>query len=225
MSQPDMPTRSALLRVRAWHPAYAFIGDLMSVILISIIGSPASGKTTVAEWLAEELPAKIIYEDYAGNPFLADFFLGRAEFALPAQLCFLFSRLNQLNSAALADGETVVSDYGFCQDAVYAAGNLSEGDLSVYHRLAGPVGKMVKQPDVLIHLDGSEDMLLDRIARRGRRHETAFTADFLARMRRAYREIVSSAACPVIGIDVGEVDLRAGPDRAKLLRDIREALS
>ena len=175
----------------------------MSVVLISIIGPPAVGKTTLAEALAEELPAEIIYEDYAGNPFLADFFLGRRQFALPAQLYFLFSRLGQLNPAAMTDGGTVVSDYGFCQDAAYAAANLSESDLAVYHRLAGAVGKMVKPPDLLIHLDGAEDILLERIARRGRRHEATFTADFLARMRRAYREIVATADCPVIGIDVG----------------------
>ncbi len=196
----------------------------MGAVLISIIGPPASGKTTVAEWLAGTLPARIVREDYAGNPFLADFFLGRADFALPAQLCFLFSRLNQLNSAALADGETVVSDYGFCQDAVYAAGNLSKGDLSVYHRLAGPVGKMVKQPDVLIHLDGSEDMLLERIACRGRRYETTFTADFLARMRRSYQDISAGADCPVINIDAGEVDLLEKSSRAELLRKVREVL-
>ncbi|MCD4699030.1 MAG: 2-amino-4-hydroxy-6-hydroxymethyldihydropteridine diphosphokinase [Phycisphaerae bacterium] len=203
----------------------AALGDEeVSAVLISIIGPPAVGKTTLAEWLAGVLPARLVREDYAGNPFLADFFLGRAEFALPAQMCFLFSRLNQLNSGVLADGETVVSDYGFCQDAVYAAGNLSQDDLAVYHRLAGPVGKMVRQPDVLIHLDGAEDMLLERIARRGRRYETAFTADFLASMREAYRKIVPAADCPVINIDIGEVDLRAKPDRAKLLRDVREAL-
>lgn len=196
----------------------------MSAKLISIIGPPAVGKTTLAEHLARDLPARMVREDYVGNPFLADFFLGRAEFALPAQLFFLFSRLNQLKSDVLADGETIVSDYGFCQDAVYADGNLSQDDLLVYHRLAGPVEKMVKQPDVLVHLDGPEDLLLMRIAHRGRRYETVFTADFLARLRRAYRKIVAGADCPVINIDVGEVDILAESDQAKLLRDIREVL-
>ena len=196
----------------------------MGAVLVSIIGPPAVGKTTLAEVLAEKLPAEIIYEDYAGNPFLADFFLGRREFALPAQLYFLFSRLSQLNPVALSAGETVVSDYGFCQDAAYAAANLSEDDLVVYHRLAGPVEKMVKPPDLLIHLDGAEDILLERIVRRGRRHEATFTADFLARMRREYRGIVATADCPVIGVDVGEVDLREASAQAKLLLDVREAL-
>ncbi len=196
----------------------------MSAVLISIIGPPAVGKTTLAEALAVKLPAEIIYEDYTGNPFLADFFLGRRQFALPAQLYFLFSRLSQLNPAAFSSAETVVSDYGFCQDAAYAAANLPESDMAVYHRLAGAVEKIVKPPDLLIHLDGAENILLERIARRGRRYEATFTADFLARMRRAYREIVAKADCPVIGIDVGEVDLREESVRKKLLRDVREAL-
>jgi deoxyadenosine/deoxycytidine kinase len=196
----------------------------MSVTLISIIGPPAVGKTTLAEALAAELPARIIYEDYAGNPFLADFFLGRREFALPAQLYFLFSRLGQLNPAAMTDGESLISDYGFCQDAVYAASNLSNSDLDVYRRLAGAVGEIVKPPDVLIHLDADEDILLERISCRGRRYEAVFSADFLVRMREAYREIVSSADCPVINIDVGKVDLRQESAIAELVRNIRERL-
>ena len=197
---------------------------MSAIILISIIGPPAVGKTTLAESLAAELQARIIYEDYAGNPFLADFFLGRSEFALPAQLYFLFSRLGQLNPKAMTDGETLISDYGFCQDAVYAASNLSDSDLDVYHRLADAVGEIVKPPDVLIHLDGDEDTLLERISRRGRRYEQVFSVDFLARMRDAYREIVPAADCPVINIDVGKVDLRKESSRAELICDIREHL-
>ncbi|RKY23662.1 MAG: deoxynucleoside kinase, partial [Planctomycetota bacterium] len=41
----------------------------MAAKLISIIGPVAVGKTTLAECLAAQLPAEILYEDYAGNPF------------------------------------------------------------------------------------------------------------------------------------------------------------
>ena len=111
-----------------------------------------------------------------------------------------------------------------CQDAVYAARNLTAGDLAVYHRLAGPAAKRVKPPDLIIHLDGAESLLLERIARRGRRHEACFAADFLSWMRRAYEEVAASAGCPVLAVDVGAVNLMEAGPRRELVGKVREAL-
>ena len=196
----------------------------MAAALISIIGPPAVGKTTTARWLAEELGARLILEDYAGNPFLAQSYLGRREWALPAQLYFLFSRLSQLSRGSWPDAGVSVSDYGFCQDGVYAGQNLSAEDMIVYRRLAGPAAITVKPPDVLIYLDGSESILLERISRRGREYERAFGDDFLGAMRSAYRELAGTADCPVLALDIARADLLAEDTRAKLLAQVREAL-
>jgi deoxyguanosine kinase len=192
--------------------------------LISVIGPPAAGKTTLAELLAEELPAGLIREDYAGNPFLSDSYLRGGEFALPSQLYFLFSRLSQLNLQAWPAGGVCVTDYGFCQDAVYAGISLSGEELALYRRLAAGAEQRVKAPDVLVQLDGPEELLLERIARRGRPHERVFSAEFLASMRRAYWKIVTEAAVPVVTVDVQQVDLLAGPGRPGVLKAVREAL-
>lgn len=196
----------------------------MSGALISIIGPPASGKTTTAEWLCEALPARMIREDYAGNPFLVEAYLGREELALPAQLYFLLSRVSQLSLDVCPAGGVAVSDYGFCQDAIYAACNLSKEGLTTYRRLAEPAGEMVKSADVLVHLDAPEGLLLDRIARRGRRHEAVFTGEFLNALRRAYREIAAACDCPVVPVDVGAVNLLEDDARVRLLGEIRKAL-
>ncbi len=196
----------------------------MAAGLLSIIGPPAAGKTTTAEWLAEALPARLIREDYAGNPFLGEAYEGQRQQALACQLYFLFSRLRQLNLAAWPEADLAVSDYGFCQDGIFAAGGLSGADLAVYRGLAGPAGERVKRPDLLIHLDGGAELLLERIARRGRPYERRFTDAFIERLRRAYRHAAAGAECPVIAVDVGAVDLRAQPARSRLLRQIRERL-
>jgi len=196
----------------------------VSAALISIIGPPASGKTTTAEWLSQALPARLIREDYAGNPFLEGAYLGRREFALRAQLYFLFSRLSQLDLATWPETGPAASDYGFCQDAIYAASNLSAEDLVVYRRLAEPGAKTVKPPDLLIALDGDEKILLERIARRRRRHELTFTPEFMNGLRQAYREVVAAADCPVLSVDVCAVDLLAADAQAKLIGEVREAL-
>ena len=196
----------------------------MSARLISIIGPPASGKTTLATWLAGTLPGRLVREDYAGNPFLEDAWLGRREVALAAQLYFLFSRTGQLNRATWPASGLVISDYGFCQDGVYAARNLSGEDLGVYRRLARDAAGIVQPPDVVIVLGGSERVLLERIAARGRRHEQSFTPELLASLSEAYREIATTLGCPVLNVDAENANLLEDSQRRKVLADVHRAL-
>lgn len=197
----------------------------MSAKLISIIGPPASGKTTLAEHLAAELPAALVREDYAGNPFLAESYVGRKEARLPGQLYFLISRVGQLSRSSWPACGLLVSDYGFCQDRIYARVRLGEEDYRLYDPLARRLEGLVHPPDLLIHLDAAEATLLGRIARRGREHEKVMDAEFLAEMRAAYNEAARREACPVIRIDCDAVDFRRDSGRAALLAEVRRKVN
>jgi len=193
--------------------------------LISIIGLPASGKTTLAEHLAAALPGEIIYEDYVGNPFLADAYGGNRAAALPAQLYYLMSRVKQLRESAWPAEGIVVSDYGFCQDRIYAEQQLGGEDLAAYNLVARRLEALVHPPDVIVCLDASEAVLLERIARRGREFEKAMTAGFLASLRTAYDDLAVGTTGTVLRVDCERVDLRTAAARSPLLERIREALS
>jgi len=192
--------------------------------LISIVGPPASGKTTLAEHLAAEMPAELIREDYEGNPFLADSYTGPHEARLPAQLFYLLSRVDQLSVASWPAGGLFVSDYGFCQDRLYARERLSADEMRVYDPVHDRLARLVRPPDVLVLLDASEQTLLSRIAERGRDFERAMTADFLSSMRRAYNEAAACAACPVLRVCCDEVDLRQQAERSRLIEEVRQKL-
>ena len=97
--------------------------------------------------------------------------------------------------------------------------------MATYRRLAESAAAAVKPPDLLVHLDMDEQALLERIAHRGREYEKAITLDFLVGMRRAYRGVVASAGCRVLPVDAGKTELLAENNRARLLREIREALA
>lgn len=196
----------------------------MSAKLISIIGPPAVGKTTLAEFLAAELPAEIRREDYEGNPFLADSYTGRAEARLPAQLCYLLSRVRQLSRWNWPSDGTVVTDYGFCQDRIYARAQLTDDELELYDRLAARVEGLVRRPDVTVRLDATPETLLKRIARRGRAFEKTMTADFLQSMRQAYNGLSAPAVGAEIRVDCDSVDLRAAAVRQEMIAEIRRAL-
>jgi len=196
----------------------------MSARLVSLIGAPGSGKTTLGELLAGDLPATLVREDYAGNPFLAASFAGSAAARLPSQLYFLMTRARQLAADTWPDDGLVVSDYGYCQDRVYASLLLDGEDMRVYDRVAGCVDELVRPPDVLVYLDAPVEVLRARIAARGRAYEKSMTDAFLQQMRRTYERIVAEAACPALTLDTAAADPRRPFARAELVEQIRACL-
>jgi len=196
--------------------------------LISIIGPVGVGKTTLAERLCEQLPAGLIREDYAGNPFLTESYVGSARARLPGQVHFLLSRVAQLSVLSWPADGLFVSDYGYCQDGVYAQLRLSEDDLDLYERIAARVAPLVRPPEVVICLDASVETLLGRIASRGRGHERVMDAGFMQRMRRAYADLrpLLARRTPggVLDVDCDEVDFNRPADMSQLLGRIRGKL-
>lgn len=193
----------------------------MSASLISLIGPPAVGKTTLARRLARDTGATLICEDFEGNPFLADSYLHDRDACLPAQLFFLLSRVKQLSLASWPEYGLAVSDYGFCQDRIYASAKLTEDEMSLYVKVACRVEGLVRQPDVIVHLDAPMEVLRSRIALRGREYEKAMTPEFLTEMRQAYNDIDKTVNCPVVFVDTHVQDLRQGDLRGELIEEIR----
>jgi deoxyadenosine/deoxycytidine kinase len=180
----------------------------MAATLISIIGPPASGKTTLAESLCARLGAELVREDYAGNPFLADSYMGKGEARLPGQLYFLMSRVRQLSRSSWPGEGVRISDYGFCQDRIFARLKLTAGEFEIYEPLRAAMEKLIRPPDLLIRLTARPEALLARIASRGREFERVMTAEFLAEIDGLYARAAERAQCKVFVIDSGATDLR-----------------
>ena len=183
------------------------------------------GKTTLARGIAAEMGAELICEDFEGNPFLADSYLGGREACLPAQLFFLLSRVKQLSLADWPADGLVVSDYGFCQDRIYAASKLTEDEMGLYSRVARRVKGLVVPASVIVHLDAPEPVLKSRIAARGREYEKAMTPEFLEEMRMAYNDIDQKVGCSVIRVDTDASDVRDESVRNELIVRIRGEIS
>jgi deoxyadenosine/deoxycytidine kinase len=196
----------------------------VSAALVSIIGPPAVGKTTLAALLCEDLPATLIREDWQGNPFLAASWAGDAAARLPGQMYFLLSRVAQLAAHTWPEAGVFISDYGFCQDRVFARRRLGAEDFAAYDAVARRLERVVRPPDVLIHLDAAPRTLLARLAARGRDFERVMDEEFLSAMRDAYARAAAEARCPVIAFDCDEADFREPPVRQTLVAGLRKAL-
>jgi len=196
----------------------------VSAKLISIIGPIAVGKTTLAKLLRPLLPAKVLYEDYLGNPFLAESFLGDETLSLPSQLYFLLTRVKQLSLATWPGNGRVVTDYGFCQDRMYARSKLPGEDWKLYEHLRRQVEGLVVSPSVLVHLDASIATLRKRIDERGRAFESAYTDEYLQAIREAHFDIPIPQRCVRLFVDCEEIDLLDAAGQAKIVERIREAI-
>lgn len=159
-------------------------------MLLVIGGMIGLGKTTLAEYLAEELNANIYYEVVDENPILPLYYTASPEeieqkrYPFLLQLFFLSSRFKTIKDAALnaTNGVSIIDrsiyeDWYFAE-INYKLGRMSDLEFSIYDQLLqnmmGEIeGIPKKAPTLMVYLDGSFETVLERIKRRGRSYELA----------------------------------------------------
>ena len=105
---------------------------------IAVEGVIGAGKTSLATFLAKRLGGRLVLEEVEENPFLSSFYEDRERFAFSTQVFFLMSRYRQQQQLEQLDlfEHTVVSDYLFAKDRIFASVNLTEQEWVLYGRLA-----------------------------------------------------------------------------------------
>src|SRR4051812_47518706 len=136
---------------------------------LAIEGPIGVGKSSLTERLATRLDAAAVLED-TENPFLADFYAGRAGSALQTQLFYLLNRHRQLMSLRQASlfAQTTLCDYLFDKDKIFAYLNLDDNELFIYQRLYDLLAKDVPPPDLVVYLQAPTDVLVRRLRERAR---------------------------------------------------------
>src|SRR3970040_378161 len=131
------------------------------------------GKTSLAERLAERLQARKLLEGPEENPFLSQFYSDMRRYAFQTQLYFLLHRLRQPQALVQFDlfKQSLVSDYLFAKDKIFAYLTLDENELGLYERLHPLLEMRVQKPDLVLYLQASTDVLMRRIQLRGGAYE------------------------------------------------------
>ena len=151
-------------------------------------GCIGSGKTTLANRLAQRLGATTLLEDAGANPFLAQFYRDMRRYALPTQLFFLFQRVGQLESLKQPDlfAQPTVADYALAKDPLFARLTLDDAEYQLYMRIYEHVKPRVPVPDLVIYLQASVETLIHRVRKRGNPIEHGVTEDYLRALDDAY---------------------------------------
>jgi len=176
------------------------------IVVEGVIGV---GKTSLARLLSERLQARLVLEEVEENPFLKDFYRDRARYAFQTQMHFLFSRYQQQRSLRQMElfRERMVADYLFQKDRIFASLNLSDRELSLYERLVGWLELEVMKPDVVVYLQASPDVLMERIARRARPYEREMERDYIRHLNEAYNHFFFHySEAPLLVVNTNAID-------------------
>lgn len=191
---------------------------------IVIEGPLRVGKSTLARILAERLHARRIY-DCEDNPFLGDFYQGKAGAALRAQMYFLMERQKRLREALAVEAPgPLLSDFLLEKDRIFANLNLDDQELKLYERYYEALSSEIPAPDLVIYLQAKPEILRARIAKKASREETQISEEYIEEVARAYEHFFFRyAAADLLVINTSEIDfVERHDDLQQLLRRLQD---
>jgi deoxyguanosine kinase len=202
-------------------------------VYLAIEGVIGVGKTTLARLLQPAFQADLVLEVFEENPFLSDFYADRERYAFQTQIFFLLSRYHQQRRSVpdiLKHKQSLIADYTFAKDALFAGINLHGDELEMYHRVHDALAEKIPNPELVLYLRADTDVLMQRIASRDRPYERNMDRDYIDRLNQAYDSFYltqpeEQSEKAVLVLDTNQLDYVRRPDDLKSVENrIRQAL-
>ncbi len=194
---------------------------------IVVEGAIGVGKTSLSRILAAHYAARLTCEVVEENPFLASFYQDPQRFGFQVQVFFLLSRFRQLEG--MSQGELFhqdqIADYMFDKDFIFASMNLRDHEFSLYRELYNQLKPRLTPPDLVIYLRAETDLLLERIAKRGRDFEQDMPQAYLQELSTHYDEYFAGYNGNVLTLNAQEFDFVGNlADQAQIITLVEHAL-
>lgn len=160
---------------------------------IAIAGNIGVGKTSLVTYLSTQYGLRPVYEPFADNPYLDDFYKDMRSYSFHSQMWFL-SHKYRLHRELEATPGTLVQDRTIYEDAeifatsLHRQGHMSDRDFATYQELYGAMRRSLAPPDILIWLRCSVSSIRRRIKQRGRASEQAIPLGYLKGLNGLYEE-------------------------------------
>jgi deoxyguanosine kinase len=194
---------------------------------IAVEGPIRVGKSTLAHILCDRLNAQRVIEP-DDNPFLGSFYEGERGAGFQAQMTFPVRRFEQLHALDVGaqSQKTVVADYIFEKDKLFACLNLNDLELETYNRYYSHFRDQIPTPDLVIYLQASPDVLKKRLKKKNAAGERAISDEYLEEVAKAYEHFFFHyTSSDLLVVNTSEIDfVDRNEDLQQLLRKVTEPI-
>ncbi len=194
---------------------------------IAVEGPIRVGKSTLANIIAGRLNAQRVIEP-EDNAFLRQFYEGERGAGFQTQFSFLIRRFEQLHRLEVGSNSrrTVVADYIFEKDKIFAYINLSDPELEVYNRYYQLFRQQVPAPDLVIYLQASPEVLKKRLRKKNLPGEMAVSDDYIEEVVKAYEHFFFHyTSSDLLVVNTNDIDfVERHTDLQELLRRVSEPI-
>ena len=210
---------------------------------IAVEGLVKSGKTKLARILAEEFKARLFLDNQGkptagdsgrpglagqGNPFLKDYYDSFSStynpMALKTQLIFLINRFNQQLEMKQKDlfQKTMVSNYIFYKDGIYAHTVLNDEDLDIYKKILSIFSEKIFPCNLVVYLQTSFSEMMQRIYKSGSEYEKRMPSEYWREIFEAYNYyFFNYKLSPLLVVNVEKTDFNNRKDIDSLINEIQ----
>lgn len=204
---------------------------------ICIVGNIASGKSTLTQLLAQEIPESVaVPESFEHNPFLALYFQDPRRWAFTNAVRYLYDYVRVFTDKTA--GHTFrhhFIDAGAATNRhVYGRHMLQEGivtleEFDFYETLCDLIERAFQypQPDAFIFVEASPRVCFERMRGRAWGYQNIIPLDYLEQLRAyfyAYQVLLEATRVPLLKLDGDAINFTLPEGRARAVEQVRAFL-
>ena len=197
---------------------------------IAVSGNIGVGKTSLVKHLTTNYGVTPVYEPFADNPYLDDFYKDMKSYSFQSQIWFLSHKYRlhcdlQQTPGTLVQDRTIYEDAEIFATYLHRSRRMNKRDYQTYLELYQAMKSNLQPPDLMIYLRCSVRAIRKRIRQRGRPSEQAIPASYLRKLNQLYEDWIGRYEGRILIWDTERADyLSHLVDRIEFERAIQEVL-